>query len=167
MDSIVALLGLLFYSTRIPVCQWFLSKGHSKGHHWDRRGETAFIDARKLGHMTGRALRNLSAKDIACIANTCHAWRAAERAKDYADVSGFCKSAPLEDIRRRGYVLPLATASAWKLRRMMVRLSRRRWPASLARWREQQAGTTLLDAAITANLVRPGFGNNEPILEGI
>ena len=43
----VALPGQLFYTTTIPVCLWFLRKG--KPEH--RRGQTLFIDARKMGYM--------------------------------------------------------------------------------------------------------------------
>ena len=167
MDSIAAPLGQLFHSPRMSVCLWFLSKGHHNGQQRDRRAETVFMDIRKLGHMMGRTHRDLSAKDIACIADTYHAWRDAEGAKDYADVPGFCKAAPLEEIRRRGHVLlPGRYVGAEDLeddgksfQEKMARLS--------AQWREQQAGATRPDAAIAANLVRPGFGNHEPILEGI
>ena len=58
VDCMVALPGQLFYSTQIPVCLWFLARSkcnrngpHSvpMGRFRDRRGETLFIDARKLG----------------------------------------------------------------------------------------------------------------------
>ncbi len=41
----------------------------------DRRGETLFIDARKLGTMVDRTHRELTDDDIAKIAGTYHAWR--------------------------------------------------------------------------------------------
>ena len=44
----VALPGQLFYSTQIPVCLWFLAPDKRNGRFRDRRGETLFIDARKL-----------------------------------------------------------------------------------------------------------------------
>ena len=167
MDSIAAPLGQLFHSPRMSVCLWFLSKGHRNGQHWDRRAKTVFMNVRKLDHMMGRTHRDLSAKDITCVADTYHTWRDAEGAKDYADVLGFCKAEPLEKIHRRGHVLPSARyvgAEGSKddgkpFQEKMARLS--------AQWREQQAGAARLDAAIAANLVRPGFGNHEPILEEI
>jgi len=45
----VALPGQLFYATQIPVCLWFLTRSKRNGRFRDRRGETLFIDARKLG----------------------------------------------------------------------------------------------------------------------
>lgn len=59
----------------------------------DRRGETLFIDARKLGALVDRTHRELSEVEIARIAKTYHAWRGEKDAGKYADVAGFCKSA--------------------------------------------------------------------------
>ena len=59
-------------------------------------------------------VRNVSVKyfsndDVAQISDTYHAWRgqsdAIERRGEYEDVSGFCYSANLEDIKTHGYVL--------------------------------------------------------------
>ena len=131
VDCVVALPGQLFRSTQIPACLWFLRRGRRDSS--DRRGETLFIDARKLGHMIDRTRRDLSPEDIARVADTYHAWRAHIRHPgahtrhsgahtrhsggsrnpegrgsvgiEYADVPGFCKSATLDEIRRHGHVL--------------------------------------------------------------
>jgi type I restriction enzyme M protein len=157
----VALPGQLFYSTQIPVCLWFLTRNKKTlkvslpdsredmqgsparrdesqrekplGSR-DRRGETLFIDARKLGTLTDRVHRDLSDEDIALIADTYHAWKSQEETlkvsspdsrhvkkgspasqdedqsrkplgSGYKDVAGFCKSVTIEDIRAQGYVL--------------------------------------------------------------
>ena len=71
----------------------------------DRRGEILFIDARKLGRMVDRTHRELTDEDIARIASTYHAWRGEKDAGEYADVAGFCKSAPLDEVRQHGHVL--------------------------------------------------------------
>ena len=105
VDCIVALPGQLFRSTQIPACLWFLSRGRANGEHRDRRGETLFIDARKLGHMVDRRNRDLSTDDLSRVADTYHAWRGAEGAADYADIPGFCKSAPPDEIKQHGFVL--------------------------------------------------------------
>jgi len=60
VDCMVALPGQLFYSTQIPVCLWFLARNKKNGRFRDRRGETLFIDARKLGSMTDRTFGNLT-----------------------------------------------------------------------------------------------------------
>jgi len=84
VDCMVALPGQLFYSTQIPVCLWFLARdksgrhsraGGNPGPFRDRRGETLFIDARKLGTMVDRTHRELTDADLAKIAGTYHAWR--------------------------------------------------------------------------------------------
>jgi type I restriction enzyme M protein len=75
VDCMVALPGQLFYSTQIPVCLWFLAKNKNDGKRRDRRKQTLFIDARKMGSMVSRVNRELTGDDIARIAGTYHAWR--------------------------------------------------------------------------------------------
>src|SRR3990172_5206068 len=74
VDCMVALPGQLFYSTQIPVCLWFLARNRKNGRFRDRRGETLFIDARKLGTLIDRVHRELTDDDLAKIAGTYHAW---------------------------------------------------------------------------------------------
>ena len=85
VDCMIALPGQLFYSTPIPACLWFLARdksgGNGKTPKRDRRGETLFIDARKLGMMRDRTHRELTDEDIARIAETYHAWRGLETLK--------------------------------------------------------------------------------------
>src|SRR5206468_8272627 len=71
----------------------------------DRRGQTLFLDARKMGRMIDRVQRDLTSEDIAKIAGAYHAWRGDKGAGKYEDIAGFCKSAALEDIRANGHVL--------------------------------------------------------------
>jgi type I restriction enzyme M protein len=102
----VALPGQLFYSTQIPVCLWFIARDKKNGRFRDRRGETLFIDARKLGTMIDRVHRELTDEDIAKIASTYHAWRGNENCeKEYEDVPGFCESATIEEIREHNHIL--------------------------------------------------------------
>jgi len=105
VDCMVALPGQLFYSTQIPACLWFLARDRKNGRFRDRRGETLFIDARKMGVLIDRVHRELTAEDIARIAETYHAWRGDSGAGKYEDMPGFCKSAKVEEIRKNGYVL--------------------------------------------------------------
>ena len=160
VDCIIALPGQLFRSTQIPVCLWFLSRARSSGDRQTRRGETLFIDARKMGHMVDRTRRDLSPDDIARIADTYHAWLGKDGTGDYADEAGFCKSVTLEEIRTHGHVLtPGRYVGAAPqeddgepFADKMTRLS--------AQWREQQAEAQQLDTAIAGNLERLGFGKN-------
>jgi type I restriction enzyme M protein len=107
VDCMVALPGQLFYSTQIPVCVWFLAKNKAngrsrKGPLRDRRGEVLFIDARKLGTMVDRTRKELTADDVAKVAEAYHAWR---EGAGYEDVPGFCKAASLDEVRQHQYVL--------------------------------------------------------------
>ena len=111
VDCMVALPGQLFYSTQIPVCLWFLARSKKNGRFRDRRGETLFIDARKMGTLIDRVHRELSDEEIAKIANTYHAWRGDKNSGVYADISGFCKSAKL-DGQSRGLLCQPGSSAA-------------------------------------------------------
>src|SRR5438094_4410222 len=115
VDCMVALPGQLFYSTQIPVCLWFIARDKRNSRFRDRRGKTLFIDARKLGHLIDRVHRELSEEDVAKIAGTYHAWQGDKKKTprpnegegkgegEYKDISGFCKAATLDDIRKHGH----------------------------------------------------------------
>lgn len=105
VDCMVALPGQLFYSTQIPACLWFIARDRKNGRFRDRRGQTLFIDARKMGVLTDRVHRDLTPDEIATIAGVYHAWRGDAGAGHYEDVPGFCRSATLEEIKKNGYVL--------------------------------------------------------------
>lgn len=105
VDCMVALPPQLFYSTQIPACLWFLSRNKANSTHRDRRRQTLFIDARKLGHLVDRTHRELADEEIGHIAQTYHAWRGEADSGEYADVPGFCKSATTEETAQHGYVL--------------------------------------------------------------
>ena len=105
VDCMVAMPGQLFYSTQIPVCLWFLAKKKNDGKRRDRRGQTLFVDARKLGTMIDRVHRELTEADLQNIVSTYHAWRGDKGADKYEDVAGFCKSATTADIAGHGHVL--------------------------------------------------------------
>ncbi|MCH8158151.1 MAG: SAM-dependent methyltransferase [Nitrospinae bacterium] len=119
VECMVALPGQLFTNTQIPACIWFLTKikkgtNHSRagGNLRDRSGKILFIDARNLGYMKDRVLRDFTKKDIKKIADTFHAWRSEnlelriENKKiKYQDIPGFCKSAELKEIIKHDFVL--------------------------------------------------------------
>ena len=139
VDAIVAMPAQLFFTTGIPVCLWFLTRDKSgknldkAGGGRNRKGETLFIDARKLGTLETRTLRvltgcengettqphglgdPLSDTDIGRIVYACRRWRGEPKPAvwdekkhgpwAYADVPGFCKAAPLAEIEKHGFVL--------------------------------------------------------------
>jgi len=159
VDCMVALPGQLFYSTQIPVCLWFLARDKQNGRFRDRRRETLFIDARKMGLLVDRTHRELTDEDIATVAGTYHAWRGDEGAGEYADISGFCRAGPLDEIRKHGHVLTpgrYVGAAAAEEDAEPFGEKMRRLTATL---REQQAEGVRLDAAIAANLRELGYGD--------
>ncbi len=102
VDCIVACPGQLFYATQIPVCLWFLTKNKAGNRHRDRRGETLFIDARKLGRMESRVHKVLDDSHVEKIADAYHTWR---NGGTFEDVLGFCKSVDTKEIARHDFVL--------------------------------------------------------------
>jgi len=105
VDCMIALSSQLFYGSQIPACLWFLARDKRNGKFRDRRRQTLFIDARKMGRLVDRIHRELSDEEIARIAGTYHAWRGEAGAGEYKDIPGFCKSAATEEIAAHGYVL--------------------------------------------------------------
>lgn len=103
VECMLALPGQLFTNTQIPACVWFLTKNKkARGQNRDRSGQVLFIDARQLGYLKDRVLRDFTAADLEKISGTFRAWK---RGKDYSDVKGFCKSATLAEIAAHGHVL--------------------------------------------------------------
>jgi type I restriction enzyme M protein len=154
----IALPGQLFYTTTIPACLWFLARNKASGKFRNRKGETLFIDARKLGRLVDRTHRDLGDEDIARIARTYHAWRGEKDAGRYEDVPGFCKSATIEEIASHSYVL---TSGRYvgaeemeddgepfneKMERLVEKLG------------QQFAESARLEKAIRANLKGLGYG---------
>ena len=95
VDCIIAMPTQLFYTTQIPVSLWFISKNKKQ------KGKTLFIDARKLGTMVTRKLRELTDEDIKKIADTYNAFVDGT----LEEVKGFCAVATTEDIAKQDYIL--------------------------------------------------------------
>lgn len=160
VECMVALPGQLFTNTQIPACIWFLTKDKRNGlalnkTKRDRRGEFLFIDARQLGYMKDRVLRDFTMTDIKKVADTFHAWQLGE---GYENAPGFCYSASLEDIRKHEHVLTPGRyvgaeeqiddgeAFADKMARLTAQLA------------EQFAESARLEGKIKKNLAGLGYG---------
>ena len=108
VECMVALPGQLFTNTQIPACIWFLTKNKGErtsaaGRQYRaRQGEVLFIDARNLGYMKDRVLRDFTQDDLNQVTETFHNWQVGE---NYEDVAGFCKSADLDQLKKHDYVL--------------------------------------------------------------
>lgn len=95
VEGIIAMPSQLFYSTGIPVSLWFLSRQKQQPK------KTLFIDARNMGTMVTRALRELSQDDILKIAQTFDSFRQGT----LEDEKGFCAVKTLDDIKAQDYIL--------------------------------------------------------------
>jgi type I restriction enzyme M protein len=107
VECLVALPGQLFTNTQIPACIWFLTKNKgsrdANGQFLnDRRGKFLFIDARQMGYMKDRVLRDFTRDDIKKIAHAFDAWK---QGQGYQDVPGFCKTVELDEVEKHDYVL--------------------------------------------------------------
>ncbi len=158
VDCMVALPGQLFYSTQIPACLWFLARGRKNGKFRDRRGHVLFIDARKLARLVDRTHRELTDDELARIAKTYHAWRGEKDAGTYEDIPGFCKSAPMEEIRKHGHVLTPGRYVGAEAQEDDGEPFEEKMKRLVSQLRGQQAEAAKLDAAIAANLKGLGYG---------
>ncbi|MGX2968507.1 class I SAM-dependent DNA methyltransferase [Ursidibacter sp. B-7004-1] len=96
VEAMIALPSQLFTNTQIPACIWVLNKNKA------RKGEVLFIDARQLGYMKDRVLRDFTPEDIAKVANTYHHW---QQSADYQNTPAFCYTATLDEIAQNDFVL--------------------------------------------------------------
>lgn len=166
VDCMIALPGQLFYTTQIPVCLWFLTRNKradaDRGFR-DRRGETLFIDARKMGALVDRVHRELSEEEIGGIARTYHAWRSENdkgegRRVKYADKAGFCRSATLEEIKSHDYVLtPGRYVGAAELEGDGIAFEEKMAALSATLYEQMRVGKEL-NAKIRRNLEALGYG---------
>ena len=92
---IVAMPTQLFYTTQIPVSLWFLDRNKKQ------KGKTCFIDARKMGTMVSRKLRELTDEDITKLAQTFEAYENGT----LEAVKGFCATATTEEIAKQDSIL--------------------------------------------------------------
>lgn len=95
VDCIVAMPPQLFYTTQIPVSIWFFHRDKPQ------KGKTLFVDARNMGTMVTRKLRELTEEDILRIAHTYEAYAAGT----LSDEKGFCAVADMVRIAEQDYIL--------------------------------------------------------------
>ena len=95
VECIIALPTQLFYTTGIPVCLWFLNKNKKQ------KEKTLFIDARELGTMVSRKLRELTQEDIDLLAETFSKFEEGT----LEDEKGFCKVVEIDEIKKHDFIL--------------------------------------------------------------
>lgn len=95
VECIVAMPTQLFYSTQIPVSLWFLAKNKRQ------KGKILFVDARKMGTMVTRKLREMMDEDILKISDTYNSFVAG----NLEDVKGFCAVIDTCEIEKQDFIL--------------------------------------------------------------
>ena len=95
VEGIVAMPPQLFFTTQIPVSLWFLNRAKKQP------GKTLFIDARHMGSMLSRRLREMTEADVAQIADTFDSFGAGTM----EEVPGFCAVATIEQIAAQDFIL--------------------------------------------------------------
>lgn len=104
VDCIVAMPPQLFYTTQIPVSIWFFNKAKTQP------GHTLFIDARNLGTMVTRKLRELTDCESEDPARRGDIQRIADTYRAYAEgrleaEQGFCAVATTKEIAAQDFIL--------------------------------------------------------------
>jgi type I restriction enzyme M protein len=161
IDCIVALPGQLFSTTQIPVCLWFVARDKSNGlvkdkKLRDRRETTLFIDARNLGRMKTRTLKEFTPDDIAKVSETYHAWR--EKGDRYENVAGFAKSVSNADIAAQSFVLTPGRYVGSQAREADAESFSDKMARLTAELQTQMAQSAVLDGEIRTQLARVGYG---------
>lgn len=95
IECIIALPTQLFYSGGNPVSLWFINKNKKQ------KEKTLFIDAREMGTMVSKKLRELTDDDIDLITDTFTKFEEGT----LEDEKGFCRVSDLEEIEKHGYIL--------------------------------------------------------------
>ncbi|MDE5609636.1 MAG: type I restriction-modification system subunit M [Bacteroidales bacterium] len=95
VEAIVAMPAQLFYTTGIPVSLWFLNRSKAQS------GKILFIDARDMGVMVSRKLRELTDDDVQKIADTVHLFQQGK----LEDKKGFCAVVDINKIKEQDYIL--------------------------------------------------------------
>lgn len=95
IEGIVALPSQLFYTTGIPVSLWFLNRAKKQ------TNKILFVDARNMGNMVTRKLRELSEEDIMKIAGTFDTFNSGTLENE----KGYCAVVSIEDVTKQDYIL--------------------------------------------------------------
>lgn len=95
VEGIVAMPDKLFYSTGIPVSLWIISKKKQQP------GRTLFVDARDMGTMVSRKLREFTDDDVAKVSKAFNDFREGS----FEETKGFTKAATTEEIAEQDFIL--------------------------------------------------------------
>ena len=117
VDVMISIGSNFFYTVTLPCTLWFFDKGKR---HTPRRDSVLFIDARHIYKQIDRAHRDFTPEQIELLANIARLYRgesiettngSAALMQEtfpngiYADVSGLCKVATIQEIEAQGWSL--------------------------------------------------------------
>lgn len=114
VEAIIILPRNLFYTTDISVTLWILNKNkkarvvEQNGElrkYRNREDEILFMDLRQMGSPYEKKYIELTEEDRAMVTSVYHNWQQEGYEETYENVPEFCYSAPIEEIREKGYTL--------------------------------------------------------------
>lgn len=114
IESIMVLPMKLFYSTNISVSLWVLNKNklqrtveknNQTKNYRNRKNEVIFFDLRNMGSPIHKKFIELTKEDRDKVVETIHNWQTDKFETEYEDISEFCYSATIEEIRENDYEL--------------------------------------------------------------
>ena len=152
VDCMVALPGKLFYSTPNPACLWFISRDRENGKFRNRTNEILFISASKMSQKISRNHRELTNEEIKQIASTYHAWRGENYLDEYKNISGFCKSVTIEEVRQNDYNLTPGSYVGVELQGEDNEVFQDKISRLSSQWFKQNSESTEIDHLLSSNL---------------
>lgn len=114
VEAIIILPRSLFYTTDISVTLWILNKNKKKRtviqngvekRYRNREDEILFMDLRQMGSPYEKKYIELTEEDRAKVVDVYHNWQQEGFEETYEDVPEFCYSAPITEVREKGYTL--------------------------------------------------------------
>lgn len=114
VEAIIILPRNLFYTTDISVTLWILNKNkkarvvEQNGElrkYRNREDEILFMDLRQMGSPYEKKYIELTEEERTKVTSVYHNWQQEGYEETYENVPEFCYSAPIEEIREKGYTL--------------------------------------------------------------
>lgn len=114
VEAIIILPRNLFYTTDISVTLWILNKNKKARvveqngevrRYRNREDEILFMDLRQMGSPYEKKYIELTEEDRAKVTSVYHKWQQEGYEETYENVPEFCYSAPIDEIREKGYTL--------------------------------------------------------------
>lgn len=166
VDVMVAVGPNFFYTVTLPVTLWFLDRGKAATERADR---VLFIDARATFRQIDRAHRDFTDEQREFLANIVRLYRGhepefaggtnalfAERFPDgvYADVTGVCRVATIDEIEEQGWSLNPGRYVGTAVEELEDEVFEERLAAAQIELRELAARAAKLEAGVDAVLTQ-------------